>query len=310
MSRGPQRSSRTQLVTAHLALAGAQIIFGLLPVIAHAVFAPGGLSPLAVGAWRVVAGSVVLFSLATAMYGRAVLPGRGDVARFVVAACLGVGLNQALYLEGLARSTPFNATLVMCLIPVFTFALATAVGLERFSVTRLAGVLIALAGTLPLLLDRGLTALGPYGLGNLLMVANTLSYSGYLIVSKPLVRRYPPIVVIAWSYALSLPFVPYFVWGERLAPLPGHAAAWWSLGYIIVFPTVIAYLFNMFALARVQASTTAIYIYAQPLITGLASWVALGERPTRPMLLAVPALFAGIWLVSRRPQDSALAASG
>jgi drug/metabolite transporter (DMT)-like permease len=64
---------------------------------------------------------------------------------------------------------------------------------------------------------------------------------------------------------------------------------------------VLAYVLNVFALARVPASTTAIYIYAQPLITGLASWAVFGETPTRPMWLAAPALFAGIWLVSRRP---------
>jgi len=292
---------RAELITAHLALFGAQVAFGLFPVFGQIAFQPGGLSPLGVGAWRLTAGAGILLILAAAAHGRAALPERAHLGRLAAAAFLGVALNQGLYLEGLARSTPINAVLVMCLIPVFTFALVTVAGLETFSVTRLAGVLVALAGTLPLLLEGGFTTLGRYGVGNLLMVANALSYSGYLVVSKPLLRRYPPLVVIAWSYALSLPFVPYFAWGERLTPQAGHAAVWWSLAYIIAFPTVLAYLFNMFALARVRASTTAIYIYAQPLITGLASWMAFGETPTRRMLLAAPALFGGIWLVSRRP---------
>ena len=122
--------------------------------------------------------------------------------------------------------------------------------------------------------------------------------------SKPLVRRYPPMVVIAWSYVFSLPLLPLYAWGQHLTPQPGHPAVWWSLAYIIAFPTVLAYLLNMFALGRVPASTAAIYIYAQPLITGLASWAAFGETPTRPMLLSAPALFAGIWLVSRRPPEA------
>ena len=292
----------SQVVAAHFALAGAQVAFALFPVFGIMVFQPGGLSPLAVGAWRLTAGAVIICSLALAVHGRTAVPARADLPRFFIAACLGVGLNQGLYLEGLARSTPINAVLVMCLIPVFTVTLAVLAGVEVFSVTRLAGVVIALAGTLPLLLDHGSFTLGRYGLGNLLMVGNTLSYSGYLIVSKPLLRRYPPLVVIAWAYAMSLLFVPWFAWGERLAPQAGHAAVWWALAYIIVFPTVLAYLFNMFALARVPASTTAIYIYAQPLMTGVASWMAFGETPTIAMLIAAPALFGGIWLVSRRPQ--------
>ena len=37
---------------------------------------------------------------------------------------LGVTANMLLYLEGLARSSAIEATLVMCLIPVFTFGLS------------------------------------------------------------------------------------------------------------------------------------------------------------------------------------------
>lgn len=286
---------------------GSQVAFGLLPIFGQIVFQPGGLSPLGVGAWRLSAGAVILLGIGAAVYRRAILPARSDLLRFTVAAWLGVAFNQALYLEGLAQSTPMNATLVTCLIPVFTFALAAAAGLETFSAIRLAGVLVALAGTLPLFLGNGFAGLGRYGLGNLLMVANGLSYSLYLIVSQPLVRRYSPLVVIVWSYALSLPFVPWFAWGQRIVPEPGHVAAWWGLAYIIVFPTVLAYFFNVFALSRVGPSTTTVYIYAQPLVTGLASWSVFAETPTRPMVFAVPALFLGIWLVSRRgPADRAV----
>jgi len=300
MSPAVPATPRPSLTTAHLALAGAQVAFGLFPVFGQIVLQPGGLSPLGVAAWRVTAGAAMLLALAFAVHGRSALPARADIPRFAAAAWCGVAVNQWLFLLGLSRSTPINAALMTCLIPVFTVALATAVGQEAFSVTRLAGVLVALGGTLLLVLDHGLTTLGRYGAGNLLLVGNALFYSGYLVVSKPLLRRYPPLVAIAWSYALALPFVPLFAWRQPLVPEPGHAVAWWALAYIIAFPTVLAYLLNMFALARVRASTAAIYIYSQPFVAGLASWVVFRERPTPAMLLAAPALFIGIWLVSRR----------
>ena len=293
---GPQRSR------AYLALFGAQLAFGLFPVFGQVAFQPGGLAPLAVGAWRLAGGAAVLGALAALVHRRATIPSRAHLARFVVAAFLGVAINQGLFLVGLSHSTPLNATLVMCLIPVFTFVIAALVGQEYFSAVRLAGVLLALAGTLPLLFDDGLHSLGRYGFGNLLMVANALCYSAYLIVSKPLARRYPPLVVITWAYVFSLPFVPAFAWGETLLPTAGHPAVWWSLAYIIAFPTVIAYLLNMYALARVPASTTAVFIYAQPLIAAMASWLAFGEVPSAGMLLATACLFGGIWLVTRRAE--------
>lgn len=284
----------------------AQISFGLFPVFGIYIFRPGGLSPLGVAVWRLGAGAAFLCALAALRHGRAALPARADLPRFAAAAWLGVGLNQAFFLVGLSHSTPINATLVMCLIPVFTFALAAAVGQERFQSLRLLGVLIALAGTLPLLFERGLSGLGRYGLGNLLMTGNALCYSAYLVVSKPLARAYPPLVVIAWAYVFSLPLVPVFAWGQPLAPAAGHAAAWWALGYIVLFPTVLAYLFNMFALGRVSASTTAIYIYVQPIVAAVASGLAFGETLSPRMVVAAGALFVGVWLVARAGPEADL----
>jgi len=285
----------------HAALATVQLCFGLFPVIGTLAFAPGGLSPLAVGGWRIVAGSLALGILARARHGPRARPHARDIPVFVICAVLGVALNQGLFLIGLSRSTPMNAGLVMSLIPVFTFGIAALVRQERFSLTRAAGIVIALAGVTPLLFARGLGGLGAHGLGNLLMVANSICYSCFLVLSKVLTRRYPALVIAAWSYIFSLGAAPFFAYGQVLLPAPWATTAWWSLVYILVVPTVIAYLLNMFALARVRASTVAVYVYAQPIIAGLASWWVFGERPTPAMLLGAPALFMGIWLVGRKP---------
>ncbi|MSR05660.1 MAG: DMT family transporter [Gemmatimonadetes bacterium] len=281
--------------------------FALTPVLGPVVFQPGGFSPLGLSAWRLGLGAAILVPIMLARRAWTALPAREDLLRFVMASWLGGAFNQALFLEGLARSTPVNAVLMTCLIPVFTFTLAAVFGLERFNGVRLTGVLVAFAGIVPLVLNGGFTTLGRYGLGNLLIAAGAFSYSLYFIVSKPLLVRYPPAAVIAWVYVFSLPFVPWFAWGQQVVPALGHAAVWWALAYIVVFPTVIAYLCNMFALSRLEASTTTIYIYAQPLITGLVSWGAFGETPTRAMLVAAPALFVGVWLVSRRAERPLLA---
>ena len=298
----PVFSRNSPLARAYLALLAAQVAFGLFPVFGQIAFQPGGLTPFAVGAWRMAVGALILGAVAAIVHGRRALPARAHAARFAVSAWLGVGINQGLFLVGLSRSTPLNATLVVCLIPVFTFGIAAAVGQEYFSAVRLVGVIVALAGTLPLLFEDGLHSLGRYGLGNLLLVAAALCYSVYLIASKPLARRYPPLVVITWAYVFSLPFTAWYAWGESLTPAAGHPAVWWSLAYTIAFPTVLAYLLNMYGLARVPASTTAVFIYAQPLIGAVASWLVFGETPSAEMVVAAACLFAGIWLVARRPE--------
>jgi len=298
-SYGPSR--QPSIVAAHCAIGGAQIAFGLFPVIGALAFRPGAFSPLGMGAWRIAGGASVLGLLAAFRFGRAIIPRRSDLPRLFVCALLGVAINQGLFLVGLSRSTPMNAGIVMALIPVFTFAVAAATRQETFSASRLAGVGLALVGIAPLLLAGPLDTVGAHAHGNVLMVANALAYAFFLVLAKPLTRRYPALVVTAWSYILSLVVLPYFIVGERLLPQAGHPGAWLSLAYIIVFPTVVSYLLNMFALVRLRASTIAVYVYTQPIVTGLTSWIVFAERPSITMLLSAGALFGGVWLVARQP---------
>ena len=307
----------------HAALWAVQLCFGLFPVFGKWAIGPAGFSPLAVGAWRIAFAALALGALALALHGRRALPTRRDLARLAVGSFLGITANMALYLEGLARSTATNAGLVVCLIPVFTFAIAAAVRQEPFLPLRALGLAVALGGASLLFWAERPELVAAHGLGNLLMALNTLSYAAYLVTTRPLSRRYPPIAVIAWVFVLALPFVPLLT----AADMAGHAdgvakgalevwfppaatrEAWLALGFVLVFPTAVAYLLNVFALSRLRASTTAVYVYLQSLITAAASALFLGERPTRALALAAACIFAGIWLVSRRPAPKAAAAA-
>jgi drug/metabolite transporter (DMT)-like permease len=295
--------SRKTKIEGHVALWIVQIAYGLFPLFGTIAFSSRGLSPLGVGSWRIGAGAIGLTAAAVLFHSKQLSIHREDWLRIAACAVLGVVVNQGLFVTGLARSTPANAGLVMTLIPIFTFSIAALSGQENFRFIRGVGVSIALVGAMPLIFPQGFGTLGGYGLGNLMMAVNALSFSAYLVVSKPLVHRYPPMVVAAWTYVVSLIALPWFAWNEKMLPDPGFAMGWWSLVYIIVFPTILCYWLNNFALARVRASTTAVYVYLQPLISVGASWVVFGERIGPMMFAAGAALFVGIWLVAFAPTE-------
>ena len=283
---------------AHLALLVVQICFALFPVFAKDAFVDGAFTPFSIAVWRIAFGAVSLLGVAAVLHRRAVLPRVRDLPALFVLSFLGVTANMALYLEGLSRSTATNAGLMMCLIPVFTFVIAAVTKQEAFVPMRGLGVLVALAGASMLFWAEAPELVRAHGVGNALMVLNTLSYALYLVGSRPLLARYPPIVLIAWVFVLAVPFAPYLARGEVLVP-DAPARTWWALAFILVFPTSIAYLLNAWALARVRASTTAMYVYSQPLITGVVARFHLGEQMTRGTAVSAAFVFAGIWLVAR-----------
>lgn len=298
----------SERVRGHLALVAVQFCFGLFPVFGVLAFRPGGFSPLAVAGWRMAFGAAALMLLALWKHGRGIVPASRDLVPLLLASLLGVTLNMVLFLEGLARSTPTNAALMMGLIPVITFTIAACAGQERVTPLRTLGVGLALCGASSRFWAERPELVREHALGNLLMAANAACYSGYFVVSRPLLRRYPPRVVIAWVFALSVPFVPLFAHGEAFVPAGASAGHWRALAFILVFPTVLAYVLNAFALATLGAATTAIYIYVQPLITASASALLLSEELTWAMLLSALLVFTGIWLVSRRPIPAAVPA--
>ena len=291
------RSARNP-ISGHLALSVVQICFGLFPVFGLAAMEPGrGFSPWALATWRITGGAVSLGLIALLIHGRRVWPGRRDLAWLALHAILGITLNQGLFLMGLARSTAMNAALLICLIPVFTFTIASLAGRETFVPRRALGVLVALASALPLFFSRGAELSSAHATGNLLMSINMLSYALFLVFSKPLTQRHPPLVVIAWLYVLSLPWLPLFAMQAPLGPIDGTPSVWWAFAYVIIFPTVLAYLLNMYALSKLAASTAAFYVFAQPFITGVAAWFVLRERFESGLWPAAAGLFLGLALV-------------
>lgn len=296
-----------RLLWGHLSLVAVQLCFGLFPIFGKLAMAD--FAPRVVVVWRIVVGSAVLLAVAFLRHGRAALPRRADLPRLAVCSLLGVAINMVAFLEGLERTTAVEAGLLMPMIPVYTMVLAVAVRQEAFGARRAVGLAVALAGAALLLLRPGQQVAGGHLTGNLLIVGNTLSYALYLVASKPLLRRIPPLALIAWVFALSLWTIPLFYRGPfggggagaPLVPPGAEAASWLSLGYVLVFATLLSYILNTFALSLVSASTTATYILLQPLITAAGGLLILGERLAPGTWQAAAAILAGVWIVVRSP---------
>ena len=277
-------------------LVAVQFCFGIFPVVGK--IALQGFEPTAVLVWRLLAGSVVIMAVAIARHGRRALPAADDLIKLFGLSLLGVIVNQLLFLEGLKRSSAVNAGLLMTVIPVATVGLSAALGLERLTRRRLAGLLLSVSGVAFLFLGRGASLGGGTLLGDALMTVNALSYSVYLVLAKPILRRLPQLVVVAWLFLFGLLTVPWFVLGTDWAPEGATALQWLALGGVLLFPTVLAYSLNTIVLSRTHASTTATYVLLQPFIATALGIALLGERPEPSTAVTAVCVIAGLWLVS------------
>ena len=279
-----------------LALVLVQLFFGVFAVIGKVALRET--TPFVLTAFRAVLGAALLSLLSRVLAPNEPIWDRRDTLTVVVLGLLGVFGNQLLFVSGLARTTATNATLLGVTIPVFTLLLSLLLGADRPGLRRTLGIPVALLGVLLLLLPRGADLHPEHLAGNLLVVANCLVYSGYLVLSREILTRRSAFAVVAAAFrAAALPVVlvalPDLL---RFRPAAVSATGWGAIAGVVLLSTVGAYALNAWALARTGPATAAAFIYLQPLIAALLAAAVLGERPGARTFAAAGFIFAGLAL--------------
>lgn len=282
----------------YLALAGQVLISGTTYVVAkHAV---GSFAPLEVMLLRFAA-TVPLFALLL----RSLPPPRLPRGRQWLAAAglglLGLPLNQGFFLTGLERSTPTHASLLYALAPLLVFVLSARLRRERATAPKLAGILVALAGTIVVLGDRGLADAAQVRAGDALIALGVLSWALYSVLGRPLAVELGGTRVTCWTALagslLALPLAPAVVEPARLAA--ASAGAWLAVGFLSLFTSFASYLLWYFALERAEASRVSVWTNLQPVLTAALAWLAYGTPITAAFAGGAALVIAGVALAQR-----------
>lgn len=291
-------------IRVHAALLFVQLAFAVLPVTAKLIFET--VSPYALAWVRVICGALFFGALVRWRGGWGV-PWR-DALRIAGCGLLGMAANQLLYLGGLERTAAVNASVLITTIPVFTLLLAVLLGHQRVRRAELAGVAIAFAGVLSLVGVEE-AELGRSLLGDAMIVLNCVCYAAFLVLVRPLSRRYGSLPVMAIGFlTASLAVAPF---GAPAVSTLAEATwlTWLLIAYVVAIPTCASYLINTWALGHATSSQVAIYIYLQPIVGVALAVAVLGETVDARAVVSSLVVLAGISLVVWRPADAAAPAA-
>ena len=226
-----------------------------------------------------------------------------DVFRFIQLGLFGVAINQLLFFEGLSRTSNINAALIMTSTPILVTGMAFLLLKDRLSLPQTVGILLGLSGAVTLILQYNSASGSPTAYGDLMVLLNAASYALFMVRAKPMMRKYGTIQVIKWTFIFGTLFVIPFGapelqginWGEF------PASAWFSIAFVLIFTTFGAYLLNTFGLKHLSPSIVSYYIYLQPIFATLISRLITNEMVTSVQILACMLIFAGVYLVNKRP---------
>lgn len=286
----------------HLALLLVQMTFGSLPVIGKIVLKV--IPSFAVVGFRVGITALALF-LFQRFRGDLRLDERGDYWRFAVLSFFGVTLNQFLFVSGLALTKASNTSLLAVTIPIFALTVGSVFGVEKLRAVTIFGIIAAAAGVVLLIDPRQASFSSETTLGDVLIILNSFSYGIYVVFSKDVITRNGALKSIAWVFIFAslicVPVGAFSLSGVEIAAV--SSVIWLLILYIALVATLLPYLLNAWALARVNPSVVAVYIYLQPVIGFFTAVVFLGEKVTLWTMFAAALIFSGVFLVTRKRRN-------
>ena len=283
---------------AHFAIMGANIIYGLNYVIAKGIM-PDYMSPRAIIMMRVV-GATFMFWLIDFLKGGEKVE-KKDLIKFFYLSFFGVALNQIMFFEGLNLTTPINASIIMVGTPIAVLVMSHFILKEHLTGIKMVGVLLGSTGALWLILRNGNFSFtsGTF-LGNLFIVINATSYAVFLVLVKPLMRKYSPITIMKWVFTFGIVFVFPVSLKKFLdtdfVSIPFNI--WLSVGYVVFFTTVLAYLLNNYSLKNVSPTVNSSYIYLQPFLATVVALATGKDSLTWTEIISAMLIFSGVYLIS------------
>lgn len=223
-----------------------------------------------------------------------------DFLLMAVCGLFGVVVNQEMFFMGLSITTPINAALIMIMTPILVFVISFFLAHEKATWQKIAGILLGAAGALIIISGKGFSFSGQTVLGDLFILINATSYAVYLVIVRPLMKKYHPLTVITWVFAFGL--IPVTVFGfnqfNQIDWSSFTPQAWLGVAFIVICTTFFAYLLNILALREVHSSVVGAYIYLQPVLATIIS-VSLGkDQITFEKILSALLIFSGVYMVS------------
>jgi drug/metabolite transporter (DMT)-like permease len=269
-------------------------------VLARALHAD--ITPVALSFWRWAIALLILLPFASHGLWRQRALLRRHWPVLTLFALLGItNYNTFAYL-GLQHTTATNGVLLASVTPVVIVGLSFLLFRVPLRPAQILGILLSLAGVVLIATEgrpqmlRGLEL----NRGDLWILVASLDWALYSVLLRLRPAELEPKTFLAAMMAIGLiPLAGLYAWdlaaGHRFEPNPTNLAA---IGYVALFPSVLAYVFWNRAVAEMGPNRTGQYMHLIPVFGAGLAVLLLGERLHAYHLLGALMIAGGIALAT------------
>ncbi|KAI3726777.1 hypothetical protein L1987_66583 [Smallanthus sonchifolius] len=253
------------------------------------------------------------------------------LVQFFFLAVVGITANQGFYLLGLDNTSPTFASAIQNSVPAITFLMAAILRIEKVRLDRkdglakVSGTIFCIAGASVITLYKGPTIYSPspslnqvremspllqslgdangksWTLGCLYLIGHCLSWSGWLVLQAPVLKKYPARLSFT-SYQLIFGIMQFIVLAAFMerdinAWLIHTGSELFSVFYAGVVASGIAFAVQIWCIQKGGPVFVALYQPVQTLVVALMASVALGEEFYLGGIIGAVLIITGLYLV-------------
>lgn len=207
---------------------------------------------------------------------------RRDIPFIVVAALIGIFLNQVTFVYGTKLTSATTVALIFGTLPIMTALFAAVGGIERLHTRFWLAAAISFAGVC-LVAFGARDGLSGDLWGYLLATIGATTWAAYSVAIAPLMTRYTASRISA--YGLTIGAIPLLATGstqlagQDYGALP--ALVWVAFAFAIVGPLFVTNLLWFNSIERVGPSRASLYANLQPFLGAIFALLLLSESMTR-----------------------------
>lgn len=288
-------------IIGHLACFIAYAIFGLNVIVCKDLTSGNYISPLTIFCMRSIGAGALFWIISLFMPKEKV--DKKDYLKIFAASILGFFLTQVTFLFGISHITPMDCSIISSMSPIYTMIIAAIVLKEPITWKKAGGVALSFGGIIFMILNSMSATSGVAHTdltGVLLIIANSICFSLYLGIFKPVITKYSVITFMKWiflfSFILSFPFSVKELVTLDYSALPSSVI--WDLLFLIICATFITYFLIPIGQKRIRPTLVSMYSYVQPIIATVISIIVGMDVLTWQKIVATITVFAGVILVS------------
>ena len=215
---------------------------------------------------------------------------------------LGISLYNVLFTAGLGLVEASRAALIVPTNPAFTALFAAVFLKERLGAVRAAGIALCVLGALWVLTKGNIFTLRELdlGVGELLLVLCIFMWSAYTLLGRVALSGLPALALTAYVMTAGSLMLAIPAWLEHDSLARATWQSWAALGYLIVFGTVLPFLWFYEGVKALGAARAAQFINLVPPLAVAESVLILGEPMTPALYVGTALVVTGLYLTNKR----------